>query len=397
VKYLSSVWDEVQQRKRGVAAPAVLFQELALPLRAIRDFANFRTRRIAIDDPDTHRTMQEFLSRFVADPKPQLELYTGSLPIFDHFGIESSIDENLGRKVWLRSGGYLMIDQSEALTSIDVNTGRYVGKRDLEETVLKTNLEAVQEVVHQLRFRNIGGLIIIDLIDMESAENREKVYRALQEALREDKAKTNLLKISELGLVEMTRKRTRENLVQQLCEPCSYCDGRGYVISAESVAYKVLREIRKDLPRFCGRQVAVSVNPRVAEMLLGPARKATQRLSGELGREIEIRARPGLHQEQFEVEALDHGPPVEIPLRWLEEQAPAGRRGRGPAQPVSQAATPLEAEIVPAAAEAADLPPSDPTPPTGADLPEAGIPSESVAVDGQAESPIIPRFQSEEL
>ncbi len=391
VNYLSSVWDEIQQRKGRVAAPAVLFEELALPLRAIRDFANSRTRRIAIDDPDTHRTMQEFLSRFVADPRPQLELYTGALPIFDHFGIEASIDENLGRKVWLRSGGYLIIDQSEALTSIDVNTGRYVGKRDLEETVLKTNLEAAQEVVHQLRFRNIGGLIIIDLIDMESAENREKVYRALQEALREDKARTNLLKISELGLVEMTRKRTRENLVQQLCEPCSYCDGRGYVISAESVAYKVLREIRKDLPRFCGRQVAVSVNPRVAEMLLGPARKATQRLSGELGREIEIRARPGLHQEQFEVVALDQGPPVLIPLRWLEAQAPAGRRGQ---QLASQAAAPPAA--VAAAAEAVP-PPSDPTPPDGEDAPAARIPSESVAVDGQGENPIIPRFQSEEL
>jgi hypothetical protein len=291
-----------------------------------------------------------------------------------------------------------MIDQSEALTSIDVNTGRYVGKRDLEETVLKTNLEAVQEVVHQLRFRNIGGLIIIDLIDMESAENREKVYRALQEALREDKAKTNLLKISELGLVEMTRKRTRENLVQQLCEPCSYCDGKGYVISAESVAYKVLREIRKDLPRFCGRQVAVSVNPRVAEMLLGPARKATQRLSGELGREIEIRARPGLHQEQFEVEALDQGPPVEIPLRWLEEQAPpAGRRGRGHArQPAEPEARPVEAEVAPVAA-GADGSSAEPKPPAGEDLPEAGSSSESLAVDGPGESPILPRFQSEEL
>jgi ribonuclease G len=409
VKYLSSVWDEIQQRKSRVSAPAVLFEEMALPLRAIRDFANSRTRRIAIDDPDTHRAMQEFLSRFVAEPKPQLELYTGSLPIFDHFGIESSIDDNLGRKVWLRSGGYLIIDQSEALTSIDVNTGRYVGKRDLEETVLKTNLEAVQEVVHQLRFRNIGGLIIIDLIDMESAENREKVHRALQEALREDKAKTNLLKISELGLVEMTRKRTRENLVQQLCEPCSYCDGKGYVISAESTAYKVLREIRKDLPRFCGRQVAVSVNPRVAEMLLGPARKATQRLSAELGREIEIRARPGLHQEQFEVEALDQGPPVEIPLRWLEAQPE--RRGRGAAA-VTLAAAPVAAAAagdaaLPAGDAAASGPASEPAgaaPEPDPAASEAGAAAadpieaaaETRAVDEKGENPIIPRFQSEE-
>ena len=217
-------------------APATLHTELSLPIRAIRDFANGKTKRIVIDDPKTHEEMQNFLSRFVADPKPSLELYEGEAPIFDHFGMESCIDDNLGKKVWLKSGGYLIIDQSEALTAIDVNTGRYVGKRDLEETVLKTNLEAVAEVVYQLRFRNIGGLIIIDLIDMETAENREKVYRALQEALRHDKAKTNILKISELGLVEMTRKRTRENLVQQLCEPCSYCEGRGYVLSARKAS-----------------------------------------------------------------------------------------------------------------------------------------------------------------
>ena len=301
-----------------------------------------------IDDPVIHEKMQRFLDRFVADPKPRLDLYQGTVPLFDHEGLESRIDENLGKKVWLKSGGYLIVDQSEALTAIDVNTGRYVGKRDLEETVLKTNLEAVQEVVHQLRFRNLGGLIIIDLIDMESAENRDKVYRALQEALRSDKARTNILKISELGLVEMTRKRTRENLVQQLCEPCSFCEGRGYVLSAETVAYKLLREIRKDLPRFGGRQIAVSVSPRVGEMLQGPARRALAALSEKLGREIEVRTRPGLHQEQFEVEALDQGPVDADPgpvareprgARGGRSGAPrrrgggeGGRRGGGPAR-----------------------------------------------------------------
>jgi len=325
VKYLTSVWDEIQIRKDEVSAPALLYSELSLPLRVIRDMANSKTRRIVVDDPKIYDEMKNFLSRFVADPKPRLEHYQGPLPIFDHFGIESRIDDNLGKKVWLKSGGYLVIDQSEALTAIDVNTGRFVGKRDLEETVLKTNLEAVNEVVYQLRFRNIGGLIIIDLIDMESAENREKVYRALQEALRQDKAKTNILKISELGLVEMTRKRTRENLVQQLCSPCSYCAGRGYVLSRESVANKVLREIRKDLPRFSGRQIALSVNPQVAEVLLGPARKALAALAAELGREIEIRARPGQHQEQFEVTALDAGPPFALSLRWLGGPEPESR------------------------------------------------------------------------
>jgi hypothetical protein len=172
-------------------------------------------------------------------------------------------------------------------------------------------------VAHQLRFRNIGGLIIIDLIDMEPAENREKVYRALQEALRQDKAKTNILKISELGLVEMTRKRTRENLVQQLCEPCSHCEGRGYVLSRDSVAHKVLREIKKDLPHFCGRRIAIAISPRVAEVLLGAEREALAELEAEMGREVEVRAVPGMHQEQFEVISLDAGEPVEIALAWL--------------------------------------------------------------------------------
>ena len=317
VRYLTTVWDEIQLKQEEVRAPAVLFSELSLPLRVIRDFANADTKRIVVDSAATYEEMKSFVQRFVADPKPRIDHYEGKEPIFDHFGIEAQIDANLGRKVWLKSGGYLIVDQSEALTAIDVNTGRYVGKRELEDTVLRTNLEAVREIVYQLRFRNIGGLIILDLIDMESSENREKVYRALQEALRQDKAKTNILKISELGLVEMTRKRTRENLVQSVCEPCPYCEGRSYVLSQQSVAYKVLREIRKDLPRFRGRDVAVAVHPRVAEQLLGPERATLAQLERDLGRQIEVRARPGMHQEQFEVAALSEGPPVEFAIPWL--------------------------------------------------------------------------------
>jgi len=375
VRYLASVWDDIQLRKDRMRAPAQLYSEPSLPLRVIRDMAHGRMRRIVIDDTETHQKMTGFLDRFVADPKPRLEHYTGKLPIFDHFGLEPQIDANLGKKVWLKSGGYLIVDQSEALTAIDVNTGRFVGKRDLEETVLKTNLEAVKEVVAQLRFRNIGGLIIIDLIDMEIAENREKVYRALREALRGDKAKTNILKISELGLVEMTRKRTRENLVQQLCETCSYCEGRGYVLSAESVAYKVLREIRKDLPRFCGRRIALSVNPSVAEMLLTRARKAVARLGEELGREIEIRARPGQHQEQFEVEALDAGPPVDLALSWLREPAPppAALAGRAvEASPAKEAAaSPDEGSGGPPGPVALDEPAGEPILPPSERLEES--------------------------
>ena len=317
IRYLADVWQKIQASESR-PAPCVLYSEPDLTLRVIRDFANSDTTRIAIDSEEVHARLKDFVDRFVADPKPKIERYKKPQPIFDSFELETHITANLERKVWLKSGGYLIIDQSEALTSIDVNTGRYVGKRDLEETVFKTNLEAVKEVVHQLRFRNIGGIVIIDLIDMESSSNREKTYRALQESLRADKARTNILKISELGLVEMTRKRTRENLVQTLCEPCSYCEGRGYVLSRESVAYKVLREIRTDLPRFCGRQIAITVSPQVAEELL--SQDVLSEFSEQLGREIEVRARPGLHQEQFEVTALDEGEPVSIPLRWLNSE-----------------------------------------------------------------------------
>lgn len=317
VKYLVSAWEQIQSQRDVARAPAVLYAEPSLPLRVVRDVAGSDTRRIVIDNESVYGEMRGFVQRFCAEPRPRVELYKGTRPMFDHFGIEAEIDANLGRKVWLKSGGYLIIDQSEALTAIDVNTGRFVGKRDLEETVLKTNLEAVKEVVRQLRFRNIGGLIIVDLIDMESAENREKVYRAFQEALRQDKAKTNILKISELGLVEMTRKRTRENLVQQLCEPCAHCEGRGYVLSRESVAYKVLREIRNDLPRFAGRRVAIAVNPRVAELLLGSEREALAEMERQLGRELEVRAVPGVHQEHFELIALEAGPAVPLRLAWL--------------------------------------------------------------------------------
>ena len=342
VRYLTAVWDDVQIRKDQVRAPEALYREPSLPLRVIRDFANSETKRIVVDSPQAYEEMKSFVDRFVAPPRPRIKLYEDTEPIFDHYGTESQIDANLGRKVWLKSGGYLIIDQSEALTAIDVNTGRYVGRRDLEDTVLKTNLEAVREVVQQLRFRNIGGLIIIDLIDMESAENREKTFRALQDAIRQDKAKTNILKISELGLVEMTRKRTRENLVQMLCEPCSYCNGKGYLLSEDSVAQKVLREIKKDLPRFCGRRIAVSVNRRVAEQLLGPERETLEGLERELGREIEIHARGEMHQEQFEITSLDEGAAVALDLPWLSGKAEAEKQPSDAEQADEAEAAPAE-------------------------------------------------------
>ncbi len=423
VKYLTTVWDDIQIKKDQVRAPAMLYQEPELALRVIRDLTTPETRRVVVDSPEVHQQMKDFVDQFMADPKPKIERYKGKDPIFDHFGTEATIDQNLGRKAWLKSGGYLIIDQSEALTAIDVNTGRYVGKRDLEETVLRTNLEAVKEVVHQLRFRNIGGLIIIDLIDMESAENRDKVNRALKEAIRGDKAKTNILKISELGLVEMTRKRTRENLVQMLCEPCSYCEGKGYVLSDETMAHKMLREIRKDLPRFKGRKIAVAVNRRVAEQLLGAERRSLQTLEEELGREIEVRARPDIHQEQFEVTALDEGPDLPLTIAWLEEQAaPEAETPESVPEPVeaepaaespstdaleelkAEASEELTAEPAPSAEPEPDETeaetPETPEIPTGEVLADplevpAALAAPAEPLDAASETPILRRSQEE--
>jgi ribonuclease G len=369
IRYLATVWAAIQKRHADNPAPAVLYSEHDLPLRIVRDLAGNETRQIATDDRQVYESIKSFVERFVAEPRPRIELYDEGPPIFERFDLESQIHANLERKVWLKSGGSLVIDKSEALTAIDVNTGRFVGKRDLEETVLKTNLEAVQEVVHQLRFRNLGGLIIIDLIDMESAANRDKVYRALQEALRADKPRTNILKISELGLVEMTRKRTRENLVQTLCEPCSYCEGRGYVLSHESVAFRVLREIRKHMRTLRGRPIAIAVHPRVAEELLSRSKDPLAKLGEELGAEVEIRARPGLHQEQFELMALESGPPLELDLPWLRDVHPdaesseneprkneRGRRSRGRRGRGRSRETLIEAgEVAPEEAEATEV------------------------------------------
>jgi len=402
IKYLTTVWSEIQQKKETARSPAVLYAEPDLPQRVLRDFANSDTKRILIDNKKVYENLVEFSKRFVSDPQPRIERYEGREPIFDHLDLEAQIHANLERKVPLKSGGSLVIDQSEALTAIDVNSGRYVGKHDLEETVYRTNLEAVKEVVAQLRFRNIGGLIIIDLIDMESRDNREKVYRSLQEAVRSDKAKTNVLKISELGLVEMTRKRTRENLVQALCEPCPSCEGRGYVLSSESIAFKVLREIRKDMPAFSGREIAVTVAPQVAHQLLGAEGGALEELSEELGRTIEVRARPGLHQEQFEVSALDQGPPLETALPWLQERKPeedpkpqrgrkSGRRSKpaadaSPAEsdkdeaPMELAAHAAQPEVAAAEPEATASPEKAPEPTPRSPEPEvAAQPAEETA------------------
>jgi ribonuclease G len=237
----------------------------------------------------------------------KIELYDGREPIFDGYGIESEIDRALERKVGLRSGGSLIIDQGEALTAIDVNTGKFVGKKSggLEETITKTNLEACKEVADQLRLRNIGGMIIVDFIDMDRDQNREKVMRAFEEALKADKAKANVTKISELGLVEMTRKRTRESLGRMLTEPCPYCEGKGYIKSKTTVCYEILRQLRRDGNSFREDGITVTCNPEIAELLMNVEAQYIEQLEKRLQKKIIIQAKKRFHLEKFEIAGRD--------------------------------------------------------------------------------------------
>jgi ribonuclease G len=305
IDYLTNLWTEIQSRRQAQDVPSLVHEEPRLYIRILRDLVSHETKQIVVDDPVAYGEMQEFAQQFMSF-RPRIVHHKGEDSLFDAHRIEAEVDEGLQRKVWLKSGGYLIIDQSEALTAIDVNTGRFTGgkSKNLEETILKTNLEAIREIVHQLRFRNIGGLIILDVIDMELMENREKVFRSLLEALRDDKSKVNILKISELGLIEMTRKRTRENLVQQLCDACPYCEGRGSIPSARTVAYRILREIPKSARFLRGRSIVVSTSPEVSEVLHREEADALEKLQQEIGREIELRSNLRFIAEQFEIVGL---------------------------------------------------------------------------------------------
>jgi len=240
-----------------------------------------------------------FIDTFMPQRRHLVELYQEDEPIFHYLGIK--IDEALKRRIWLKSGGYIIIEQMEALTAIDVNTGRYVGKRSLEETILQTNLEAVKEIVYQLRLRNIGGIIIIDFIDMEKERHREKVFNALKETLKADKAKTNILKISSLGLVEMTRERNRESVGRTLSEPCPYCEGRGFLKSKTTLCYEIFQEIRREAPRMKSERIFVNVHPDIADLLYDEESEGIEELEKKYSKRIIIRARNDYHQEQFEV------------------------------------------------------------------------------------------------
>jgi ribonuclease G len=297
--YLVGLWEQISQQNPDKGAPCLIHSDLDVTSKVLRDILTEDMSRIIVDSAVGHRKIVSFLDTFMPGHPFQVELYREDEPIFDAFGLEVEISRALGRKVWLKSGGYIIIEQTEALAAIDVNTGRFVGKHNLEDTILKTNLEAVKEVAFQLRLRNIGGLIIIDFIDMEKEAHREKVHAALEEALKLDKSKTNILKISELGLVEMTRKRVRESIGRTLCEPCPYCEGKGYIKSKTTTVYEIFRELQREMHNAPGYRMTLNVHPDIADLLYDEERPGIEELEERYEKQVTIHARPGFHIEQF--------------------------------------------------------------------------------------------------
>jgi ribonuclease G len=301
-RFLTRLWTHIQSTAERAPATTLVHRDLDLMLRVLRDLFTPDVDRVVVDDPAEHARVVAFAETFIPRLVDHVHLYQGTTPLFEQHGIETKIARALDRRVWLKSGGYLIFDQTESLTTVDVNTGRYVGKKDQEETVLRTNLEAAKQVVQQLRLRNIGGIIVIDFIDMEKLANRAKVFEALQEAVRADKARSNVLRISELGLVQMTRKRTRESLGQRLLEPCPHCDGFGRWRSVETIAYDALRRAQQAAAeRESAASITLSVHPVVAEFLRGDGAAHVDALAARVGRPIVIDAEATFAREQVAV------------------------------------------------------------------------------------------------
>jgi ribonuclease G len=300
---LVKIWKDVQKKMEKVKAPIELHQDLSFIQRALRDILDEDVDTLVSDSKSSVKQMEKFIERFIPHHKAKIKNYDSEIPIFEHYGIDIEIERALSNQVFLKSGGSINVDQTEALVSIDVNTGKFVGKKTLEETILKTNLEAVKEIAYQLRLRNCGGIIIIDFIDMEKEEHRQQVYSALLEALKKDRSKTNVLPISGLGLVEMTRKRTRDTLIRTMCEPCPYCEGVGRVKSVETVSFEVIRELQKVLKRTTAQKITIFAHPEVCAKLTSEDFGVIDMLEEGHNKTLLVRADNNYHSEQYEIYA----------------------------------------------------------------------------------------------
>ncbi|MFN0063401.1 MAG: ribonuclease E/G [Myxococcaceae bacterium] len=301
IRFLIGVWNQVVRKNERRGGLGLMHPDLDLILRATRDLFAQDVEKLVVDDRAEYERIAEFVTEQDPALRDRVVLHDNEEPVFDAYGIEQEIQRATQRKVWLKSGGYLIIDQAEALTAIDVNSGRYVGKKSLEETITKINTEAAKEIVYQLRLRNIGGIIICDFIDMEKPQNRDRVFKTLQEALGRDKAKTNVLRISELGLVEMTRKRVRESIGRMLHEDCPNCEGQGFVQTATTVAYQIFREIRRDAANYRDNVLVINANPDVARLLQGDERDELRHLMDRYNKSIQVKAQPHYHREQYDI------------------------------------------------------------------------------------------------
>jgi ribonuclease G len=305
--YFQQIWTEIQRRRETERTPAVLFREESLVTKLLRDLLTEQFQAIRIDDDTEYGRIVTFVQRVMPNMLGRVRHYTKDYPIFDEYGVQGEIDKALRSKVWLKSGGYIVINQTEALVAIDVNTGRYVGKKSagrLEDTIVKTNLEAVREIVRQVRLRDLGGIIVLDFIDMEEKKNRQKVAQAVEQELRKDRAPSKAVQVSDFGLIIITRKRVKSSLERQLTEPCPYCSGTGTIKTSATICYDILTEVKKVSHELDGYSLVLRVNPEIARALKDESRGVLRELESTVGRSVTVRPDEQLHHEQFDVMAI---------------------------------------------------------------------------------------------
>ncbi len=301
MEFLLHSWSEIQDIASKAPAPSLVYEDLDITLRVVRDIFSPDVDRVVVDDRKTYSRVLRFVETFAPRLQGRVVLSENGTPLFDAYGIEMDVNRALDKKIWLRCGGYIIIEATEALTVVDVNTGRYVGKSGLEETIFKTNMEAVKEIAYQLRLRNIGGIIIIDFIDMEEESHREEVFAALKEAAKKDKSRINILKVSEFGLVQMTRKRNREDLSHMMCEPCLYCHGEGMLKSSRTICYEIFRRMEREAKKATAAKVVLRVHPKVAAMMLKEEAATIDYLEKATGKQITIEPAKEIHLEKYDI------------------------------------------------------------------------------------------------
>ncbi len=304
VDFLHVLWQDILTKREQPGVPALLHKDLSLSFRVVRDLFSRKVDRLLIDSRSEYEAVRDFVQRFSPEQSARIHYYDKEEPLFDYLGIEQELARAMSRRVWLKSGGYLVIDHTEAMTVIDVNTGRFVGKRDQEETILRNNLEAAKEIAYQVKLRGIGGIIIVDFIDMEREKNRDKVYHALVDAMSPDKARTRISRVSDLGLIEISRERVREDLLRSLSEPCHYCVGRGYTKSPTTVVYEIFRELRRIGNEAEQQRIVIGAHPTVVGLMQDEERQGLEDLERRCSARIIVTADDKLHLEQFDVVVL---------------------------------------------------------------------------------------------